>query len=96
VLPIALLTACSAPQASKAPEKPAPPVYFKVDPITAATVQGTIKFIGKRIPRKAVDMSNDPACKTAHKGPVYEESEVVNPNGTLANVFVYIKTGLEG
>jgi len=91
-----LLTACSAPQATKAPEKAPTPVYFKVDPATAATVTGTIKFSGKKAPRKLVDMSNDPACKDSHKGPVYDQSEVVNSNGTLANVFVYIKTGLEG
>ncbi len=41
-------------------------------------------------------MSNDPACVAAHHGRAYDESEVVNANGTLANVFVYVKTGLEG
>jgi plastocyanin len=46
--------------------------------------------------RKPVDMSNDPACVEAHRGKAYDESEVVNSNGTLANVFVYVKTGLEG
>jgi len=90
-----VLTACSAPQTNKAPEKAAP-AYFKVDPATAATVTGTVKFSGEKPPRKPVDMSNDPACQQAHKGRVYDESEVVNPNGTLANVFVYVKTGLEG
>jgi len=94
VLAALLLAGCSAPQASKAPEKPAP-AYFRVDPATAASVTGTVKFSGKKPPRTPVDMSNDPACQQAHKGRVYDESEVVNPNGTLANVFVYVKTGLE-
>jgi len=44
----------------------------------------------------AVDMSGDPACVEAHGGKAYDESVVVNPDGTLANVFIYIKTGLEG
>jgi plastocyanin len=91
-----LLAACSSPQVGKAPEKPPAPAYYKVDPATAATVIGTVKFIGKKPVRKPVDMSNDPACKEAHKGKAFDESEVVNPNGTLANVFVYVKTGLEG
>lgn len=95
-LPALLLAACSSPQANKAPEKAPAPVYFKVDPATAGTITGTIKFSGKKLARKPVDMSNDPACKEAHKGKAYDESEVVNANGTLANVFVYVKTGLEG
>ena len=41
-------------------------------------------------------MSGDPACVEAHHGKALDESVVVNPNGTLANVFVYIKSGLEG
>jgi plastocyanin len=41
-------------------------------------------------------MSGDPACAEAHHGAAYDESVVVNSNGTLANAFVYIKTGLEG
>ena len=45
---------------------------------------------------KPIDMSGDPACVEAHHGKAYDESLVVNPNGTLANVFVYIKSGLEG
>jgi plastocyanin len=92
-----LLSACSGtkPAETKAPE-PAAPVYFKVDPATAGTLTGTIKFTGRKPARKPVDMSNDPACVEAHHGKPYDESEVVNPNGTLANVFVYVKTGLEG
>jgi hypothetical protein len=80
---------------AKKPE-PAPPAYFHVDGATAGTLRGVIRFSGKRAPRKAIDMSNDPACVEAHKGKPYDESEVVNANGTLSNVFVYIKSGLEG
>ena len=92
-----LLSNCSStkPAETKAPE-PAAPVYFKVDPSTAGTLTGAIKFTGRKPARKSVDMSNDPACVEAHHGKPYDESEVVNPNGTLANVFVYVKTGLEG
>jgi plastocyanin len=96
LIPALLLTACSAPPPAKAPEKPAAPAYFKVDAATAGSISGSIKFSGKKPARKPVDMSNDPACVSAHKGKAYDESEVVNPNGTLANVFVYVKTGLEG
>jgi plastocyanin len=83
----------AAPQATTTP--PAP-VYFKVDPETAGILQGKIRFTGKRPARKVIDMSEEPACVEAHHGKAYDESLVVNPNGTLANVFIYIKSGLEG
>lgn len=93
------LAGCSG-TATKAPEtaKPAAaaPVYFKVDPGTAGTLKGTIKYHGRKPTRKAIDMSGDPACVEAHHGKAYDESLVVNSNGTLANVFVYVKRGLEG
>ena len=96
---LALFTSCSGTttkEASNAPKVAASPSYFHVDPTTAGTVSGAIRFTGKKPVRKAVDMSNDPACAEAHHGKAYDESLVVNANGTLANVFIYIKSGLEG
>ena len=72
------------------------PSYFKVDPHTAGSVVGTIQYSGKRSSRQVVDMTSDPACVEAHHGKAHEDSIAVNSNGTLANVFVYIKSGLEG
>ncbi len=72
------------------------PVYFKVDPATAGVLKGTIRFQGRKPARKAIDKSGDPACVEAHHGKAYDESLVVNANGTLANVFIYVKRGLEG
>jgi plastocyanin len=92
-----LLAGCSSKTRSAPQSSPAPaPSYFKVDPATAGTLRGTIRFTGKRPPRKPIDMSEEPACVEAHHGKPYDESEVVNPNGTLANVFIYVKGGLEG
>jgi plastocyanin len=79
-----------------APKQAAAHFYFKVDPATAGALSGTIKFTGRKPARKRIDMSEDPACVAAHHGKAYDESLVVNPNGTLANVFVYLKSGLEG
>lgn len=73
-----------------------PPNYFKVDSSTAGSIEGKIRFTGKRPARKVIDMSEDPACVEAHHGKAYDESVIVNPNGTLANVFIYVKSGLEG
>jgi plastocyanin len=97
---IGLLAGCgkaapSKPETGTVAEQPKPS-YFKVDPGTAAVLKGTIHFTGRKPVLKPIDMSGDPACVEAHHGKAYDESAVVNPNGTLANVFVWIKSGLEG
>jgi hypothetical protein len=80
---------------TEAKKEPAPS-FFKVDPATAGGLKGVVRFTGRKPARKSIDMSGDPACAEAHHGKAYDESVVVNPNGTLANVFIYIKSGLEG
>jgi hypothetical protein len=77
------------------PQEPAIPA-FHVDPTTAGSISGTIRYIGKRPPRKPIDMSEDPACVAAHHGKAVDESLVVSPNGALGNAFIYVKSGLEG
>jgi plastocyanin len=69
---------------------------FHVDPATAGSISGEIRYTGKRPARKAIDMSNDPACVEAHHGKAVDESLVVSPNGSLANAFIYVKEGLQG
>jgi plastocyanin len=69
---------------------------FHVDPATAGSISGTIRYIGKRPPQKPIDMSNDPACVQAHHGKAFDQSLVVSPRGMLANAFIYVKSGLEG
>lgn len=92
------LGGCSGHSDKEKTETKAPPapVYFKVDPATAGTVTGKILFKGRAPRSKLVDMSDDPACVEANHGRQYERTVEVNHNRTLANTFVYIKTGLEG
>jgi hypothetical protein len=59
-----------------------------------ATVSGKIKFTGAKATNPKIDMSEEPKCKAKYQTPPTEETVVVNPNGTLANVFVYVKAGL--
>jgi plastocyanin len=65
-----------------------------VDPATAGAITGTISFDGDapRMPR--IRMDAVPACTEVNKDPVYSEEVVVNDNGTLRNVFIYVKDGL--
>jgi hypothetical protein len=96
---IVLTSGCSAkPKTEPAPAptvQPAPS-FFKVDPATAASLTGTIRFSGRKPVAKKIDMSEDPACVEAHHGKAYDESLIVDPKGAVANAFIYIKTGLEG
>ena len=64
---------------------------------TAGTITGKISFTGKKPVAKKIDVDEDQQCAHMHqKAPLYDQSVVVNKNGTLANVFVYVKEGLEG
>ena len=74
----------AAPEAT-ASSPPATPI----DPATAATVSGTVKFEGTAPKAASIDMSQDPNCKGANKA-----ENVVASEGRLANVFVYVKDGL--
>ena len=74
----------------------APVEYFKVDRTTAGSIFGKIHFKGRKPVAKRVDMDEDPQCAKLHKSAVFDTPVVVNKNGTVANVFVYVKQGLEG
>jgi len=75
----------AAPSAATTPAPAATPI----DPATAATITGTVKFDGPAPKLAKIDMSQDPNCKGANTA----ENIVVN-GGNLANVFVYVKEGL--
>ena len=68
---------------------PAAAAATPIDPATAATVSGTVKFEGVAPKPAKIDMSQDPNCQG---GNVAEN--VVVSDGHLQNVFIYIKDGL--
>jgi hypothetical protein len=55
-----------------------------------------VKYAGAQVTNPKIKMGADPYCETANTAPVFDQSVVVGPGGELENVFVYIKTGLEG
>jgi plastocyanin/predicted small lipoprotein YifL len=71
--------------ASPTASTPAAPI----DPATAATVAGTVKFDGPAPKAAKIDMSQDANCKGSNTA-----ENVVVADGDLANVFVYVKEGL--
>jgi len=60
------------------------------------TITGKTAFKGVAPKQRAISMDADSVCAAKHQGTVYPETIVVNGNGSLRNVFVYVKTGLEG
>jgi len=62
----------------------------------SASVHGTVRFDGTAPPREPVQMAADPVCQQQHTSPVHSEDVVVNENGTLKHVFVYVKEGVTG
>jgi hypothetical protein len=62
----------------------------------SASIRGSVKFSGTAPAREKVKMDADPECKKQHPEAVLSEEVVVNDNGTLKNVFVYVKEGLGG
>ena len=85
------------PPASEHPgeSKATPANLTVVDPATAATIQGTIHFQGTPPAPVQIDMGMDPGCTIANSQPNFSQQYVVS-KGRLANVYVYIKQGLEG
>lgn len=84
-----LLIGCGS-SSHKAQLPPAPPV----DPQTAASVSGTVKFEGTPPVLRPIDMSAAPACVRANPSPVTPPVVITGADGALANVVVYVKSGL--
>ena len=62
----------------------------------AVEVSGTILFEGEPPPQELIDVSADDYCGVRHDGGTIASNEVIINDGKLANVFVYISSGLEG
>ena len=94
---LVLLAGCGTTRENPKPEAAAePPRYFQVDPSTAGTLIGKVLLKAEAPRPKPISMEAEEACAALHKKPVFDESVVTGKRNGLANVFVYVKTGLEG
>ena len=59
--------------------------------IFAGEVTGRVKYIGKPPKAKKLRMDADPVCAASHKEAAKTESFIVDGDGNLANVIVYLK-----
>lgn len=69
---------------------PAQPVNIA----SAGTISGTVTLRGAPPSLRPINMATDPNCQAAHPGGAQPEEVVEGPNAALANVVVYIKSGL--
>lgn len=59
--------------------------------LSAGDIVGNVKYDGKVPKAKRLRMDADPVCSASHQETAYSESFVVDTNGNLANVIVYLK-----
>lgn len=91
-----LLTVCSkGNNGSVQAAPPAPPAAELAPPAAAGgTITGKIKFTGTAPRNPTIDMSEEAACKAKYPTAPTEENVVSGPANALANVFVYVKSGV--
>ncbi len=83
------------------PEEEGPPreqavAPTPIDQSTVGSITGKVSFQGSKPKLARIMMDQDPVCVQKHGGqPVFAEDGMVNSNGTLPNVFVYVKSGAE-
>ena len=102
LLTIAVAIGCgsSTPQDAAAKTEAAPAAAqaqpVQPGPSGTAVIQGTVTFTGTAPEPMVVQMAADPVCQQQHSEPVTSEEVAINPNGSLRNVVVYIKEGVQG
>jgi hypothetical protein len=99
-LTILLLAGCGGKEPAvsekKEPETPAPAQQGQaVDQATVGTVTGKVLFVGAKPKLSKLMMDQDPVCSQKHPGAAFAEDGEINSDGTVPNVFVYVKEGAE-
>lgn len=94
LLSLAALTGCGGGASAPSPApSPAPAPAAPVGPPPAGSIAGTVKFDGVAPTMNPVKMTGDANCMAAGKGRTAEDTVVAD--GKLANVFVYLKEGVD-
>ncbi len=83
---------CSKRESDESAAPPAPTAV--VDPSTAGSISGTVKLDGAPPVFKPINMSAEAACVQANPSAVVPPIVITGAHGALANVVVYVKSGL--
>jgi plastocyanin len=84
-----LLAACAT--------QPAAPSKSAAEPVLTrgtAVITGRIDYAGAPRKAAAINMDSVPACARQHAKPALDDSVIIAPDGDLANVYVWVKSGL--
>src|ERR1700686_4758821 len=94
------ITGCGGKKDESADNTAAPaanaPAGKSVDSATAGEVTGSVKLDGAAPKAKPINMAAEPACSKGRTSPATTEEVVTGDGGALANVVVYVKSGLDG
>ncbi len=74
----------------------APAQTNAVDPATAGSIVGEVRFTGSTAALGAAGRAAEPSCDAPRRGGRQDGTMLTGPHGELGNVFVFIETGLEG
>src|SRR5579863_10468750 len=96
---VLLFAGCSKSPDAEAPKKEeapaaAAPAAAPVDDANAATITGKVSFTGDKPKMATISMDATPACARQHSTAQKSQEVVVNDNGTLKNVLIFVKSGL--
>ena len=62
-----------------------------INSVLGGSLSGRVNFDGTPPKKKSLRMDADPICGSSHKEPVYRQSFIVNEEGYLKNVMIYLK-----
>ena len=95
ILLMVLAAACGGgDESTEAPAESAAPVAASVDEATAGSISGMIMLEGTAPDAEVIRMNSDPVCASESGDSSTTEYFVVGDDGSLQNVFVYVKEGL--
>ncbi len=94
------ITGCGGGNKEEPAEAPAPaasaPAGKPVDATTAGSITGMVKLEGTPPKMRRINMAAEPSCMKERTSPAFSEEVVTGNDGALANVLVYVKSGLDG
>ncbi len=93
VFAVGLALGCGKPSEPPPPPSPESP---SVEQFGTSAITGKILFKGGAPKPATIKMNADPYCESTHAGIVTSQETLVNADGTLRNVFVYVKQGIAG
>jgi plastocyanin len=89
-----IFAGCSGKQSSKTTTQQPTPTEV-VDPATVGTITGTVTLDGAALAPREIMLGGSPACAKLHSSPLIYPEVVTGNHGALADVIVYVKSGVE-